>query len=142
MILRSDAALRELLARSRTIALIGASPNPERPSNEVFHALRAHSKFDVSPINPQVAAVDGVTAYRSLTAYARVHGAPDIVDVFRKASEAEGVAREAIAVRANAIWFQFGVINQQAIALAHDAGLDVVVDRCLKIEVARLAAPR
>ncbi len=138
MILQSITALDELLARSRTIAVVGASPNPARPSHDVFTRLRAIEHFDVAPINPGVASIDGVTAYRSLEAYATARGAPDIVDVFRKASEAAGVAREAIAVGAKAIWFQYGVINEEAIALADAAGLDVVVDRCLKIEAARL----
>ncbi len=76
-------------------------------------------------------------AYPSLAAYAAERGAPDIVDVFRRPDEAPQVAREAIAAGAKAIWFQYGVINEEAIRLADDAGLDVVVDRCIKVESAR-----
>jgi predicted CoA-binding protein len=79
-----------------------------------------------------------VRAYPSLAAYAAQRGAPDIVDVFRKPAEALAVTREAIAAGAKAIWFQYGVVNDEAIRLADEAGLDVVVDRCLKVESARL----
>jgi len=138
VIVEGGAALDELLVRSRTIAVVGASPNPARPSHDVFRCLSAMGRFEVAPVNPGVASIDGVAAYRSLQAYATDRGAPDIVDVFRRVSEAPDVARAAIAVGAKAIWFQYGVVNEEAIALADAAGLDVVVDRCLKIEAARL----
>ena len=137
MILASPAQRQELLARSKTVAMVGASANPLRPSYTVFSYLRTQRRFDVAPINPTIAAIDGVTAYPSLAAYAQERGAPDIVDVFRKPSEVLELTREAIAVGAKAIWFQYGVINDEAIALADGAGLDVVVDRCLKVESAR-----
>ncbi|MBD5635126.1 MAG: CoA-binding protein, partial [Candidatus Eremiobacteraeota bacterium] len=70
-------------------------------------------------------------------AYAEKRGAPDIVDVFRKAADAASVAREAVAVGAKAIWFQYGVSTEEAIAISDAAGLDVVVDRCIKVESAR-----
>ena len=76
-------------------------------------------------------------AYPSLAAYAAERGAPDIVDVFRRPEEAPQVSREAIAADAKAIWFQYGVISPEAIQIADDAGLDVVVDRCIKVESAR-----
>jgi len=138
VILESSTALDDLLRRSRTIAIVGASPNPARPSHDVFTRLRAMNRFDVTPINPGIATIDGVTAFGSLSAYAADQGAPDIVDVFRRASEAPTVARDAVAIGAKAIWFQYGVVNAEAIALADAAGLDVVVDRCLKIEAIRL----
>jgi predicted CoA-binding protein len=78
-----------------------------------------------------------VKAYPTLAAYAAERGAPDIVNVFRNAAAAVQVTRDAIAVGANAIWFQYGVVNAEAIALADAAGLDVVVDRCIKVESAR-----
>ena len=81
--------------------------------------------------------IDGVRAYPTLATYAAEHGPPDIVDVFRKPADAPSVARDAIAAGARAIWFQYGVINDEAIRLANDAGLDVVVDRCIKVESAR-----
>ncbi len=137
MILETVSARRDLLSRSRTVAMVGASPNPTRPSYFVFSYLRTKGLFKVAPINPMTSAIDGVTAYPTLAAYAAVNGAPDIVDVFRKPADAAEVAREAIAIRAKAIWFQYGVINEEAIALADEAGLSVVVDRCIKVECAR-----
>jgi predicted CoA-binding protein len=137
VILATVSQRRDLLARSKSVAMVGASPNPQRPSYFVFSYLRTKGMLAVSPINPMVAEIDGVTAYKTLAEYAAVHGAPDIVDVFRKPADAPQVAREAIAVGAKAIWFQYGVINEEAIALADAAGLDVVVDRCIKVESAR-----
>jgi uncharacterized protein len=137
VILETPAQRRALLDRSRTIAMVGASPNPTRPSYFVFSYLRTRGRADVAPINPTITAIDGVRAYPSLAAYAAENGAPDIVDVFRRPQEAPQVAREAIAVGAKAIWFQYGVVNEEAIRLADEAGLDVVVDRCIKVETAR-----
>jgi len=137
MILTTVAQRRELLSRSKSVAMVGASQNPTRPSYFVFSYLRTKGLLRVTPINPAVDAIDGVKAYPSLAAYAAELGTPDIVDVFRKPADAPQVAREAIAAGAKAIWFQYGVINEEAIALADEAGLDVVVDRCLKVESAR-----
>ena len=137
MILTTPAQRLELLARSRTVAMVGASPNHTRPSYFVFSYLRTKGRLDVTPINPSVTAIDGVAAFPSLAAYAAERGAPDIVDVFRKPAEAPAVTREAIAIGARAIWFQYGVINDDAIRSADEAGLDVVVDRCIKVESAR-----
>jgi predicted CoA-binding protein len=138
MILDTAAARRALLDRSRTIAVVGASANTNRPSYFVFSFLRTCGRYDVTPVNPMLKhGIDGVAAFPSLEAYASAKGAPDIVDVFRKPDEAPQVVREAIAAGAKAIWFQYGVVNAEAIRLADDAGLDVVVDRCIKIETAR-----
>jgi len=117
--------------------MVGASPNPTRPSYFVFSYLRTRRRLDVTPINPAVSAIDGVRAYPTLAAYAAERGAPEIVDVFRKPADAPQVTREAIAAGAKAIWFQYGVINEEAIRIADDAGLIVVVDRCMKVEHAR-----
>ena len=138
MILTTPAQRRALLDRSRTVAMVGASPNHSRPSYFVFSYLRTKGKLDVTPINPAVSEIDGVRAYPTLAAYKADRGAPpDIVDVFRKPDDAPQVTRDAIAVGAKAIWFQYGVINDEAIRLADEAGLDVVVDRCIKVESAR-----
>jgi predicted CoA-binding protein len=137
MILQTVAQRKELLDRSKTVAMVGASANPQRPSYTVFSYLRTHRRFDVAPINPTLQAIDGVKAYPSLAAYALENGPPDIVDVFRKPSELPALVREAIAAGAKAVWFQYGVVNEEAIALADAAGLDVVVDRCIKVESAR-----
>jgi len=137
MILDTLADRRALLDRSKTVAMVGASPNPTRPSYFVFSYLRTKAKLTIVPINPMVAAIDGIKAYPTLAAYAAENGAPDIVDVFRKPADAPAVVREAIDAGARAIWFQYGVINDEAIRLADEAGMDVVVDRCLKVESAR-----
>jgi predicted CoA-binding protein len=137
VILETVSQRRALLARSRTVAMVGASPNPTRPSYFVFSYLRTKGVLDVSPINPATDAIDGVAAYPTLAAFVAERGAPDIVDVFRKASDAPSVARDAVAAGAKAIWFQYGVINDEAIRIADEAGLDVVVDRCIKVECAR-----
>jgi predicted CoA-binding protein len=137
VILTTPAQRRELLARVRTIAIVGASRNPLRPSYTVFSYLRRQSGCDASPINPTIAEIDGIKAFPSLKAYADERGAPDIVDVFRKPSELVGLVNETIVVGAPAIWFQYGVINPEAIALADEAGMSVVVDRCMKVEHAR-----
>ena len=139
MIADTVAARKTLLEGSKTIAMVGASANPLRPSYTVFSYLRTMTPFEVTPINPTLQAIDGVNAYPSLSAYAREHGAPDIVDVFRKPSEVVEVVREAIAAGAKCVWFQYGVVNEEAIRLADQAGLIVVVDRCIKVEWARLS---
>ncbi len=138
MIVATDADIKALLERSKTIAMVGASPNQARPSKGVFDVLVHGGRYDVTPINPTVADIGGVAAFPTLMAYAAGHGAPDIVDVFRNPIDAPEVTQEAIAAGAKAIWFQLGVVNDDAIAAADAAGLDVVVDRCIKIEIARL----
>ena len=136
MILTTPSQRRELLSRSHRIAMVGASANPLRPSFFVFRYLRTHG-FDVRPVNPAYAEVDGIPSFPGLAAYKAQFGSPDVVDVFRKPSETPQIARDAVAIGAKAIWFQYGVINPEAIRIADDAGLDVVVDRCMKVEHGR-----
>jgi len=137
VILTTPSQRHDLLDRVRSIAVVGASANPLRPSYTVFSYLRRRPEYDVTPINPTIAEVDGIKAYPSLVAYAAERGAPDVVDVFRRPSEVMALVEDAIAARAKAIWFQYGVVNEGAIALADRSGLDVVVDRCIKVEHAR-----
>lgn len=139
MIVDTVSARRDLLERSKTVAMIGASANTLRPSYTVFSYLRTMTPLDVTPINPTLKEIDGVKGYPSLAAYAAERGAPDIVDVFRKPSEVVPIVRDAIAAGAKAIWFQYGIINEEAIRMADEAGLAVVVDRCIKVEWARLS---
>jgi hypothetical protein len=138
MIIRTDRDLKALLERSTSVAVVGASANAARPSKGVFDALASGGRFAATPINPALTEIDGVPAFPTLEAFRAQHGAPDIVDVFRNPADAPEVAREAIAAGAKAIWFQLGVVNDDAIAAADAAGLDVVVDRCIKVEIARL----
>jgi len=137
MILTDLNQRRALLARSAAVAMVGASNDPLRPSYTVFSFLRTGDRYTVTPISPKVESIDGIRAYASLTAYADTHGAPDIVDVFRNPASVLPIVDESIAIGAKAIWFQYGVVNQEAIARAEAAGLDVVVDRCIKVEIAR-----
>jgi len=97
VILDTISQRRDLLARSRTVAMVGASANVTRPSYFVFSYLRTKGLLDVTPINPALREIDGVRAYPSLEAYAAERGAPDIVDVFRKPADALAVTRDAIA---------------------------------------------
>jgi uncharacterized protein len=137
MILTTPSERRALLERTRTIAMVGASANPVRPSYTVFSYLRRQPEYIVTPINPKIESIDGIKAFPSLAAYAAERGVPDVVDVFRRPSELAGVVNDAIAVGAKAIWFQYGVVNDKAIALADESGMSVVVDRCMKVEHAR-----
>jgi uncharacterized protein len=137
VILRTPAERRTLLDRAKTVAVFGASSNPLRPSYTVFSYLRTRTPYRVVPINPTIDAIDGIEAYPSVAAYAAENGPPDVVDVFRKPSEVLAVVDDAIAAGAHAIWFQYGIVNEEAIAKADAAGLDVVVDRCMKVEHAR-----
>lgn len=127
----------DLLQRARTIVVVGASPNHLRPSYTVFSYLRRQPQYEVSPVNPTIDAIDGIASYPTIAAYAAARGSPDLVDVFRKPSETVAVVYDAIAGGAKGIWFQYGVVNDEAIALADAAGLNVVVDRCMKVEHAR-----
>jgi predicted CoA-binding protein len=137
MIAQTPSAIRALLESVKTIAMVGASDNALRPSYTVFSYLRTQTPYQVTPINPKLESIDGVKAFPTLAAYAAENGPPDLVDVFRRPSDAPGVVEEAIAAGARAIWFQYGVVNEEAIARADEAGLTVVVDRCIKVEYAR-----
>lgn len=139
MILTTPAQRRDLLERITTIAVVGASANPLRPSYTVFSYLRTQTRYTIAPINPKITEIDGIAAYPTLEAYAERHGPPDLVDVFRRPSELAAVVASAIAAGAPAIWLQYGVIDDDAIALADRHGLTVVVDRCIKVEHARFS---
>ena len=127
-------AIRSLLQQARTIAVVGISAKPERPSHEVAHYLQ-RAGYTIIPVNPAYEEVLGQTCYPSLHA---VPGKIDIVDVFRKPAEAMAVVEEAIAVGAACVWMQLGVVAPEAAAKAAAAGLKVVSDRCTKIEHRRL----
>ncbi len=128
--------LRRLLDDSRRIAVVGISAEWHRPSYFVGKYLLEHG-YTMIPVNPKYREVLGQPCYPSLTA-ARAAGAIDIVDCFRKAEDIGPLAEEAIAIGAKALWMQLGVVNHAAAEKARDAGLDVVMDRCVKIEHGRL----
>jgi uncharacterized protein len=136
VILTTAGQRRDLLTSAKLVAVVGASANPLRASYFVYKYLRAHG-VQAFPVNPAYTEIDGVPCYPSLAAFTAANGPPDIVDVFRKPSETPSLVREAIAAGAKAIWFQYGVVNEEAIKIADEAGLRVVVDRCMKVEHAR-----
>jgi predicted CoA-binding protein len=138
VILTTPSQLHDLIVSARRIAVVGASASPLRASNFVYKYLRAHG-LEAYGVNPAAQDIDGVPCYPTLAAYVAAQGPPDIVDVFRKPAACPQVARDAIAAKARAVWFQYGVVNEEAIKIADDAGLLVVVNRCLKVEHARIA---
>jgi uncharacterized protein len=128
-------ARQGILRRARTVAVVGASANPARASNFVLTYLASSSAdYEVWPVTPRGGEILGMPTYASL---ADLPGAPDVVDVFRRESELPGVAEEAVAAGAGALWLQLGLHSDDAVRIAHGAGLDVVTNRCLKIEHAR-----
>ena len=139
MPLTRDDDIARLLAETRTIALIGASDRPDRPSWGVMKALVAHG-YRVLPVNPQITGehVHGEYVWREL---GQIGEPIDMVDVFRNSAAAGEAVDEAIAAGAKAVWMQIGVVNPEAAARAEAAGLKVVMDRCPKVELARLRVP-
>ncbi|MEH3035655.1 MAG: CoA-binding protein [Sphingomonas adhaesiva] len=136
MPLTADAEIKALLEETRTIALVGASDRPERPSYGVMATLQAHG-YRVIPVNPQITGehVHGEFVFRDLTQL----GDPiDMVDIFRRSDKVGEVVDEAIAIGAKAVWMQLGVIDPAAAARAEAAGLKVVMDRCPAIDIPRL----
>ena len=123
----SEDEVHALLRKARTIAVVGASSKPARPSNRVMGILIA-AGYDVFPVNPNETEVLGLRAYPSLVA---VPKPIDIVDVFRRAEFTPEVARDAVRIGAKTLWLQLGVINQEAASVASAAGLSVIMDRCL-----------
>ena len=133
-----DDGMATVLRNARRIALIGASPNPARPSNDVFRYLLAVG-YEVVPINPDESVIEGRICYPSLAAAVTAEGPVDIVDVFRRAELCVPHAREAVVAGAKCLWLQLGVVNWEAARIAVDGGLSVVMDRCTAIELKRLA---
>jgi len=125
--------IQRVLHSARTIAVVGLSGNELRASNFVGYYLKRHG-YRVIPVNPRETKVLGEESVASL---AEVPVPVDIVNVFRVPGAVPEIAREAIAIRAGALWCQFGVINEAGAQIAADGGVTVVMDRCLKVEHAR-----
>ena len=130
--------LRRILTRSRTIAVVGLSANWYRPSYFAAKYMRDHD-YRIIPVNPTYDEVMGERCYPDLPSANEGAAMPiDIVDCFRQPSEILPIARDAIAIGAKVLWMQLGIRNDEAAQLTSDAGLDVVMNRCVKIEHARL----
>ncbi|WP_296994986.1 CoA-binding protein [Thalassospira sp. UBA1131] len=133
----TDPEIKTLLETTKTIALVGASPKPERPSNRVMKFLLDQG-YKVIPVNPGQAGgtIHGQTVVAQLSDIA---DPVDMVDIFRNSEDAAGVVDEAIAIGAKSVWMQLGVINPEACAKAEANGMTAVMDRCPAIELPRLA---
>jgi predicted CoA-binding protein len=140
MSLTSDADIKALLEETRTIAMIGASDRPDRPSYRVMQTLQARG-YRVIPVNPQITGehIHGEFVCRDLSQL----GDPiDMVDIFRNSAAAGEAVDQAIAAGAKSVWMQLGVINEEAAARAEAAGLKVVMNRCPAIEIPRLGVTK
>ena len=140
MPLTADADIAQLLRETRTIALVGASDRPDRPSYNVMRVLQDWG-YRVLPVNPQITGehVHGEYVWRELS---QIGESIDMVDIFRRPLAAGEAVDEAIAAGAKSVWLQIGVINHEAAARAEAAGLKVVMDRCPAIDLPRLGVPR
>ncbi len=140
MPLTADADIKTLLEGARTIAMIGASDRPDRPSYGVMAKLKAHG-YRVIPVNPQITGehVHGEFVFRDLS---QLGDQIDIVDIFRNSAAAGDAVDQAIAAGAKAVWMQLGVVNAEAAARAEAAGLQVVMDRCPAIDIPRLGVAK
>lgn len=133
-----DEQLRKLLTEATTIAVVGASSNPERPSHGIMQKLLSVG-YRVIPVNPGETEVLGRRAYPSL---AEVPEKIDLVDVFRRPEYTPEIADQAVAVGAKALWLQSGIVNQEAAARATAGGLTVVMDACLGVTLSLLRIPK
>ena len=128
------AGLRRILAQSHTLAVVGLSAQWHRPSYFAAKYMRDHG-YRIIPVNPRYTEVLGETCYPDLKA---VPEPVDVVDCFRKSGEIPAIADDAIAIGAKVLWMQLGIVNDEAARRASLAGLDVVMNRCVKIEHARI----
>jgi uncharacterized protein len=129
------ATIRQIMRDTKTVAVVGASANPMRPSHGVWEYLRSASHFELYLVNPTITEADGTPVYPSL---ADLPVVPDMVDVFRRYEELPGVLRDTIAVGAKTLWLQQGLWHDDVARDGVAAGLQVVMDRCLKVDYARL----
>lgn len=134
MIVSDDAGIRRILETNKTIAMVGLSPKEDRPSNIVARYLMARG-YTVIPVNPGQREILGQPCYASLK---DIPVKVDMVDVFRNADDVPPIAADAIEIGAKTFWLQLDIIHEGAAQIAAAAGLDVVMDRCPKIEYARL----
>jgi predicted CoA-binding protein len=134
----SDQELKQLLTASTTIAVVGASSNPDKPSHGIMRKLQS-AGYTAIPVNPHETEVLGERAYRSLV---DVPEKIDIVDVFRPSEDTPSIADEAVQIGAKALWLQTGVSNEEAAARATAGGLTVVMDTCIGASHSLLRVPK
>jgi predicted CoA-binding protein len=131
-------ALQQILQDTRTVAVVGASDNPARPSYGVYDYLARFSHYELYPVNPNITDIDGTPTNPGL---AELPVVPDMVDVFRRSDDLPSVLADTLALspRPKYLWLQQGLWNEQLAERAQAAGLQVVMDRCLKVDYARLS---
>ena len=122
--------IASILQKSKTIAVVGLSPKVERPSNDVARYL-IKAGYTVIPVNPGQSEILGRTCYPDLTS---IPHEIDIVDIFRRVEHVPPVVEEAIKIKAKVIWMQEGIVHEEAAQKAREAGLAVIMDRCLKVD--------
>ena len=127
--------IEQILRETHTVAIVGASANPSRASHEVWRYLQSLSDYDLYLVNPTISEVEGTRVYPSL---ADLPVVPDLVDVFRRHEYLQAVLEDTIKVGAKVLWLQLGLRHEQVARDGEAAGLQVVMDRCLKIDHARL----
>lgn len=136
-VITSDLELTQLLSRTKRVAVVGISDKEDRPSNGVSRWLINNSHFELFFVNPALTTVLGRPCYPSL---ADIPVEIDMVDIFRKVSDIPAVVDEAIAIGAQSVWIQLGLVDHDSAARAVEAGLDVAMDLCVKVEYERLAS--
>ncbi len=124
----------ETILNYKNIAVVGISDNPERPSYDVASFLEKHG-YNIIPVNPSLAEWKGKKSYPDLKS---IPEKVDVVDIFRRPEAVSPIVDEAIAIKAKAVWMQLGIVNEEAAAKAKAAGIEVVMDKCMKIEYNRL----
>ena len=122
--------VRDILEKSKVIAVVGLSPKPERDSHEVAKYLQGQG-YRIVPVNPRADTILGEKSYPDL---ASIPGKVDVVDIFRRSDDVPPVVDQAIDIGAKAVWMQLGIVNEDAAAKAREAGLGVVMDRCMLVE--------
>ncbi len=124
----------ETILNYKNIAVVGISDNPERPSYDVASFLEEH-EYNIIPVNPTLTEWKGKKCYPDLKS---IPVKVDVVDIFRRPEAVPPIVDEAIAIKAKAVWMQLGIVNEEAAAKARAAGIEVVMDKCMKIEYNRL----
>lgn len=129
--------IKRILQSCQTIAVVGLSPKPTRPSNEVALYLQ-EAGYTVIPVNPGQTEILGQACYPQLQA---IPGRVDLVNIFRRPEDVEPIVADAIQIKARVVWMQQGIVNEKAAAMARKAGMTVIMDRCIKVDHQDLLTP-